>query len=78
MLNEYAVRVYSLIADSMRMDASLAIERANIVMLPKMKKDQQQEFLNELRKRAEDPTETLLADDSESDTNKLKGIFGNQ
>lgn len=77
MLDEYAVRVYSLIADSMRMDASLAIEQASIAALPKMKKDQQQEFLNELRKRAEDPTETLLADDSESDTNKLKGIFGN-
>lgn len=77
-MNEYAVRVYSLVADSMRMDAQETLQAIMITGTPHMKKDEQSRFIDTIKRQAEDPIEALLSPVNESGTNKEKAkrIFG--
>lgn len=77
-MDEYAVRVYSLVADSMRMDAQEVLQDVMVVGVPHMKQDQSNSFIETIKRQAEDPTETLLSTTTESVTNKEKAkrIFG--
>ena len=77
MLDEYAIRVYSMIGDSMKMDAAEVIQAANVADFPNWKKDDRQQFIGELKRNAEDPVDELLPPEDENGTNVLKGILGN-
>lgn len=76
MMNEYAIRVYSMIGEAMKMDGAEALLAANVADYPHWEKGQRKEFISDLKRIAEDPVDELLPPVDENGTNKLKGLLG--
>ena len=79
-MNEYAIRVYSLINQSLRLDALEKGELARIALLPHTKKEDVEKVLKGYNRSSEDPIEKFLLRDKNAEAteglNKLAKVFG--
>lgn len=80
LMNEYAVRVYSLINQSLRLDAMEKLELARIALLSNMKKDDVEKTLKMYNRNSEDPIEKFLLRDKKAEAmeglNRLEKVLG--
>jgi len=78
-MDEYAIRFYSLVSQSVKLDAAERREQALIAVLPNAKKGEYERIMKQFENFSEDPIERFLInrpDNKKSGVDKLKGLLG--
>lgn len=75
MLNEYAIRVFSLIDQAVKLEAVKRLEEIDITALPYLEESDRTALISRFKTMALEKTEIVDDEYSKSDINKLKNIL---